>query len=65
MSCLAGTQILDGTGGDLKTSLPHRTVDGHSQLHPNVQRLVNQWNFRRSFGSTTPAEFLAALESLL
>ena len=70
LSCVAGNQILDCTWGDLKTFLPSRlaakvTVTGHSQLHPNVQLLVNQWNFSTSIGSTTPQEFLTAPESLL
>ena len=70
LSCVAGTQILDRTWHDLKMFLPKRLVaklkvKGHSQLHPNVQLLVSQWMWRKSIGSTTPQEFLEALESLL
>ena len=70
LSCVTGTQILDRTWRDPKTFLPNRlvakvTLDGHSRLHPNVQLFVNQCSDRMSIGSTTPQEFLAALESLL
>ena len=40
-------------------------VNGHFHIHPNVQLLVSQWKWRKSIGSTTPQEFLDALESLL
>ena len=70
LSCVTGTQIFDRTWLDLKMFLPTRLaaklrVDGHSQLHPNVQLLVSQWMWRKSLGTATPLEFLDALESLL
>ena len=70
LSCFAETQILERTWRDLKMFLSKRLVaklraDGHSQLHPNLQLLVRQWMWRKSIGSTTPLEFLDALESLL